>query len=155
MIIIRNLGRSAMHHACRCRTLTPLASLPADSRAMLEALRQMVIAWPRSPLLDAMLIDRYGDQACGIQHLLRCLLTGIGMHARRRVRVGMPHMASISIDEAELLEAIGLDGAEPDPSALARIAGNPKAARLAPLGEALRAAVLAARVPAGDACQQV
>jgi hypothetical protein len=115
------------------RAVPPQAvqNLPGDSRTLLAAVRHMIIAWPRSPAAHAMLIDRYGAGAGGIEHLLRCLLVGIGRTTRRRPAFGSPCCALLLPDEAELLDAIGLDGAEPDPSALVRLAGNPAAERFA------------------------
>jgi hypothetical protein len=107
--------------------------LPPDSRAVLAAARHMICCWPRSPAAEALLIDRFGDAATGIAHLVRCLLVGVARHARRRPLFGAPCCAAVLADEAELLEAIGLDGAEADPSALVRLAGDPRAARFADL----------------------
>ena len=119
----------------------PWLNLPPDSQTILWALRRLVIGWPRPPCLHAALIEAYGDNACGIEHLLRCLLTGIAMHGRQRLEIGAPCCAALLPHEAELLEAIGLDGAEADPSALVRRCDNPAAARLSVLAAGIGAAV--------------
>jgi hypothetical protein len=122
----------------------PWLNLPQDSRTILWALRRLVIGWPRPPCLHAALIEAYGDNACGIEHLLRCLLTGIAMHGQQRLEIGAPCCAALLPHEAELLEAIGLDGAEPDPTALIRLCDNPAAAQLCVIAAGLRAAVAGA-----------
>jgi hypothetical protein len=120
-----------MLQSVRCVPPQAVQNLPGDSRTLLAAVRHMIIAWPRSPAAHAMLIDRYGGGGGGIEHLLRCLLVGIGRTTRRRPAFGSPCCALVLPDEAELLDSIGLDGAEPDPSALARLTGNPEAERFA------------------------
>ncbi len=119
----------------------PWLSLPPDSQTILWALRRLVIGWPRPSCLHGALIEAYGENACGIEHLLRCLLTGIAMHGNRRLEIGAPCCASLLPHEAELLEAIGLDGAEADPSALVRLCDNPAAARLSVLAAGIGMAV--------------
>ncbi len=100
-------------------------------------MRHMIICWPGCSSISGVLIARYGEDATGVEHLLRCLLTGIGMHGRRRLSIGNPAYRGVMPDEIELLEAIGLDGAEPDPSALVRLCASPKGERLAPLAALL------------------
>lgn len=126
----------------------PWLNLPPDSQTILWALRRLVIGWPRPPCLHAALIEAYGDNACGIEHLLRCLLTGIAMHGTRRLEIGAPCCAALLPHEAELLEAIGLDGAESDPSALVRLCDNPAAAQLSVLAAGISAAVAEAHIGA-------
>lgn len=126
----------------------PWLNLPPDSQTILWALRRLVIGWPRPPCLHAALIEAYGDNACGIEHLLRCLLTGIAMHGTRRLEIGAPCCVALLPHEAELLEAIGLDGAESDPSALVRLCDNPAAAQLSVLAAGISAAVANAHVGA-------
>ena len=107
--------------------------LPDDGRAIVAAIRHMVVGWPRSPIAHALLIDRYGDAGVGIEHLLRCLLVGIGRLSQRKLTVGAPCSAFLLPDETALLDAIGGDGAQPDPSALVRLTGTAKGAQLAPI----------------------
>lgn len=126
----------------------PWLNLPPDSQTILWALRRLVIGWPRPPCLHAALIEAYGDNACGIEHLLRCLLTGIAMHGTRRLEIGAPCCVALLPHEAELLEAIGLDGAESDPSALVRLCDNPAAAQLSVLAAGISAAVADAQIGA-------
>lgn len=113
--------------------------LPRNSAAVLSALRHMIISWPCAGSARAALIDAFGDDATGIEHLLRCIVTGIGMYGQRVLRIGIPACTGLLPDEIEILEAIGLDGAEPDPSALSRLCASPKGERLAPLADMLNA----------------
>lgn len=119
--------------------------LPSDAAAMLWAMRHLVVCWPSCHSVRAALLDRYGDDATGIEHLLRGLIAGIAMHGRRRLSIGTPVCAVLLPDEVELLEAIGVDGAAPDASALTRLCASPKGERLAPLANALSEAVARAR----------
>lgn len=128
--------------ATRATIPTPLwLNLPPDSRTILWALRRFVVGWPRPSCLHAALIEAYGDHACGIEHLLRCLVTGIAMHGRRKLEIGAPSCTALLPDESELLEAIGLDGAEADGDALVRLCENPDAGRLAVIASAVGDAV--------------
>ena len=129
---------------------TSWTNLPHDSATVLWAVRHIVICWPDCGNVRAALIDSYGDDATGIEHLLRCLIAGIGMHGRRKLSIGTPACAILLPDEIELLEAIGLDGAEPDPSALSRLTASPKGERLAPLAALISETLRRARTRAPE-----
>lgn len=108
-------------------------SLPADSALLLWAIRQLVVSWPCSGRVRAGLIARFGDNASGIEHLIRCLIAGMAIHGTRTLALGAPCCATVHADERAILEAIGLDGAEPDPSALVQLCGSVRGECLAPL----------------------
>lgn len=108
--------------------------LPDDEALLLWSLRRMVIAWPRCHAVHAALHRRYGDDALGVEHLLRCWLTGIARHAARPLRLGNPACALILPDERTLLRALRAGGED----ALIGLCG-PTAAALRPLTVALAA----------------
>lgn len=109
--------------------------LPDDEALLLWSLRRMVIAWPRCHAVHAALHRRFGDDALGVEHLLRCWLTGIARHAARPLSLGDPACALILPDEGALLHALR---ARDDDAALASLCG-PAAAALRPLTLALAA----------------
>ncbi|EMD81746.1 hypothetical protein [Pacificimonas flava] len=113
-------------------------TLPPESRALLWATRHMVMCWPGCPSVTAALIEVLGEEAMGGEHLLRCLIVGISRRAHRRIEFGSPACRQVLPDEELLLEAIGLDGAEPAPDALRLLTGCGKAPALAPLTAELR-----------------
>lgn len=108
--------------------------LPDDEALLLWSLRRMVIAWPRCHVVHAALHRRFGDDALGVEHLLRCWLTGIARHAARPLQLGDPACALILPDEDALLYALRSPGC----AALAGLCG-PGAATLLPLTAALAA----------------
>lgn len=113
--------------------------LPDDEALLLWSLRRMVIAWPRCHAVHAALHRRFGDAALGVEHLLRCWLTGIARHAVRPLQLGDPACALILPDEVALLCALR---ARDDDPALTGLCG-PAAAGLRPLTAALAAFICA------------
>ncbi|MGI4876362.1 MAG: hypothetical protein ACRYG4_02615 [Janthinobacterium lividum] len=115
-------------------------ALPGDEALLMWSMRRMVVAWPRCHAVQAALHARYGDEALGVEHLLRCWLTGVSRHARRRLVIGDPNCAMLLPDEASLLFV--LRRATPPVAAAAMIealTGNPCAACLLPLASSLAA----------------
>ncbi|TRW18279.1 hypothetical protein [Glacieibacterium frigidum] len=109
--------------------------LPDDEALLLWSLRRMVIAWPRCHAVHAALHQRFGEDALGVEHLLRCWLTGIARHAARPLQLGDPACALILPDEGVLLYALSQAD---DEAALAGMCGS-GAASLLPLTAALAA----------------
>jgi len=119
----------------------PAPALSATEATILWALRRMALMQPlgkaRCHAVHIALQQDFGDHGMGIEHLLRCWLFGLARFADRPLRFGAPACPLLLPDEALMLRSL----AAPDPQALAlliRLAG-PDAARLLPLGQALRA----------------
>jgi hypothetical protein len=113
------------------------ATLPEPDRTLLWAMRHMLLCWPTCGSTRAALHRDFGDDGLAVEHLLRCLLTGIGMHARRPLKMGDPACGAILPDEGAILYVIG---AARDPSrhaaariVLADLCDNRAAATLLPL----------------------
>lgn len=116
------------------------SDLPGDEGLILWSLRRMVVAWPRCHTVQAALHARYGDEALGVEHLLRCWLLGISRHATRHLVIGDPNCALLLADEGVLLFA--LRPATPEIAAgqaLIDLTGNPCADCLVPLARSLAA----------------
>ncbi|MEE4350646.1 MAG: hypothetical protein V2J26_10485 [Pacificimonas sp.] len=113
--------------------LPPVALLPPESRTLLWTARHMVACWPGCSSIRPVLMESLGERAAGAEHLVRCLLVGIGNRVHRRLAFGNPAATALFPDEALMLEAVGLDGAEAAPDALMLLTGCPKARALAPL----------------------
>lgn len=131
------------HDAFRPDARTPapatcLSDLPGDEGLLLWSLRRMVVAWPRCHTVHAALLARYGDDGLGVEHLLRCLLTGVSNHARRKLVIGDPNCTLLLADEGALLFA--LRPSTPPAAAadaLVALTANPCAGCLLPLATAL------------------
>lgn len=114
------------------------ADLPGDEGLLLWSLRRLVVAWPRCHAVQAALHARYGDDGLGVEHLLRCWLTGLSRYARRQLVIGDPHCTLLLPDEGSLLFILR---PSTDPAAAARaiadVTGDPLAVRLLPLARSL------------------
>lgn len=114
------------------------ADLPGDEGLILWSMRRLVVAWPRCHAVQAALHARYGDDALGVEHLLRCWLTGVSRHARRQLVIGDPLCGLLLADEGALLFI--LRRSTPDAAraaAIEALTGAPAATCLAPLAESL------------------
>ena len=112
--------------------------LPGDEALLLWSLRRMVVAWPRSHAVHVALHRRYGDDAPGVEHLMRCLLTGIARHATRPVQLGDPACALVLPDEGALLFALrSSHDVRRTAAALEGLCGRASAGALIPLVVAL------------------
>jgi len=119
---------------------TVWSDLPGDEGLILWSLRRMVVAWPRCHAVQAALHARYGDDALGVEHLLRCWLLGVSRHAKRQLVIGDPNCALLLPDEGALLLALRpATPAEAAGQALVDLTGNPCAACLVPLARSLAA----------------
>lgn len=122
------------------REPTCWSDLPGDEGLLLWSLRRMVVAWPRCHVVHAALQARYGDDGLGVEHLLRCLLTGITQHARRRLVVGDPNCTLLLPDEGALLFVLRpTTPAAAAAAAIVELTGNPCAPCLLPLAGSLAA----------------
>jgi hypothetical protein len=114
-------------------------SLPPPEQLLIWSMRHMLVCWPSCASVRAALHRAYGDEALGVEHLLRCLLTAVGAYSARRLRVGDPTCALLLADEAALLSILRL--ARQDPGAacerLVDLCAAPQAARLLPLAASL------------------
>ena len=118
----------------RPRDGTSLSDLPCDEGMLLWSMRRMVVAWPRCHTVQAALHARYGETALGIEHLLRCWLTGLSRHARRQLVIGDPNCTLLLPDEGALLFILRpTTPAEAAAEAIETLTGNPCAACLMPL----------------------
>lgn len=126
------------HDAFRAAPRSLWADLPGDEGLILWSMRRLVVAWPRCHAVQAALHARYGDDALGVEHLLRCWLTGVSRHARRQLVIGDPLCGLLLADEGALLFI--LRSATPTAARVAAIGaltGAPAATCLAPLAESL------------------
>ncbi len=125
--------------------LPPLASdmswtsLPPPEQLLLWSMRHMLVCWPSCASVRCALHRAYGDEALGVEHLLRCLLTALGAYSSRTLKVGDPTCARLLADESAMLFV--LRSARGDPcaacDALVALCGEPNAARLLPLAASL------------------
>lgn len=104
-------------------------ALPPDEALLIWSVRHLLVCWPTCGSVEAALHARWGDDALGVMHLLRCWLTGLGLHARRPFTVGDPTCAILLPDERALLAQLRA----PSPAGLSRMCENSRAARLLPL----------------------
>ena len=104
-------------------------ALPPDESLLIWSMRHLLVCWPTCGSVEAALHDRWGHDATGILHLLRCWLTGLSLHAQRPFTVGDPTCAILLSDERALLDQLHA----PSTTGLARLCGNDRAARLLPL----------------------
>lgn len=116
------------------------ADLPGDEGLLLWSLRRMVVAWPRCHAVHAALLARYGDEALGVEHLLRCWVLGVTRHAKRRLVIGDPNCTLLLADEGALLYALRPATSAADAgAALVELTGNPCSECLVPLAQSLAA----------------
>lgn len=80
--------------------------LDDDDALLLWSLRRLLVAWPCCHAVRAALHRRFGDEACGVEHLLRCCLHALAKAATRPLRFGDPACALVLADEATLLAAL-------------------------------------------------
>ena len=114
------------------------SDLPGDEGLILWSMRRMVVAWPRCHAVHAALHARYGDDGLGIEHLLRCWLTGVSRHARRQLVIGDPLCGLLMADEGAMLFI--LRSSTPAPArtvTIEALTGNPCSPCLMPLAESL------------------
>jgi hypothetical protein len=125
-------------------------SLPEPERTLLWAMRHMLLCWPTCGSTRAALHRDFGDAGVAVEHLLRCLVTGIGMHARRPLSIGDPACAALLPDEAAILFCVRTAADEARwPAArivLADLCDNRKAVTLLPLAAHLADVVRPRRV---------
>lgn len=116
------------------------ADLPGDEGLLLWSMRRMVVAWPRCHAVHAALHARYGDDALGVEHLMRCWLIGLSRRARRQMVIGDPTCTLLLPDEGSLLFVLRPSSDETAAaSAIAAVTGNPLATCLLPLAASLAA----------------
>lgn len=117
-------------------------SLPPAEQLLIWSMRHMLMRWPSCGSVKSALLAAYGDDALGVEHLLRCLLTGVGAFATRSLAVGDPTCAPLLADEGALLYILRAAPADPAAagSALAELCGTPRAATLLPLAASLATA---------------
>lgn len=110
-------------------------SLPPTEQLLIWSARHMLVCWPSCGSVRSELHRAYGDDALGVEHLLRCLLTALGAFSTRQLRVGDPTCSILLADEAALLAAVRLARREPGFAceALVELCAAPQAARLLPL----------------------
>lgn len=114
--------------------------LPGDEGLMLWSMRRMIVAWPRCHAVQAALHARYDANALGVEHLLRCWLTGLSRHARRQLVIGDPNCTLLLPDEDRLLTVLRPSTPEPVAAgAIAAVTANPLAVCLLPLAASLAA----------------
>ena len=111
--------------------------LPPDEALLLWSLRRLVVAWPRCHAVHAALHRRFGDDALGVEALLRCWLHGLAGHATRPLRIGDPACAHLLPDEAAMLSAFRHAATDGGAAAIDELCGRPAAAVLGPIARAL------------------
>lgn len=79
--------------------------LPDDEALLLWSLRRLVIAWPNCRAVEVALHRRWGDDAPGVAHLLRCWLHALATRSSRPLVVGDPACAMLLADEGAMLFA--------------------------------------------------
>lgn len=114
-------------------------SLPPSEQLLLWSMRHMLVCWPTCGSVRAALHRSYGDEALGVEHLLRCLLTALGAYSARKLKVGDPTCSILLADEASLLFALRSARHDPDAArdAFVDLCAEPRAARLLPLAVSL------------------
>ena len=114
-------------------------SLPPPEQLMIWSMRHMLVCWPSCGSVRSALHQAYGDEALGVEHLLRCLLTALGRYSSRRLRVGDPTCSLLLADENTILLALRSARREPESAraALVEVCGEPRAERLLPLALSL------------------
>lgn len=114
-------------------------ALPRAEQLLLWSLRHMLVCWPTCGSVPSALHDAYGDDALGLEHLLRCFLTAIGAWSARSLAVGDPTCALLLADEGILLYVLRTARADPSAArtALAELCAEPRAGALLPLAASL------------------
>ncbi|MFC3713081.1 hypothetical protein ACFOMD_10890 [Sphingoaurantiacus capsulatus] len=114
-------------------------SLPPPEQLMLWSMRHMLVCWPSCGSVRTALHQVYGDEALGVEHLLRCLLTALGAYSARKLQVGDPTCSILLADEGSILFALRSARHDPDAArdALVDLCAEPRAARLLPLAASL------------------
>lgn len=114
-------------------------ALPPPEQLIIWSMRHMLVCWPSCGSVRAALHRAYGDEALGVEHLLRCLLTAVSAYSARRLQVGDPTCALLLADEAALLAILRLARQEPGAAcdALVDLCAAPQAGRLLPLAASL------------------
>ena len=110
-----------------------------DGALLIWSMRRLVVAWPRCHAVNIALQRRFGEEGLGVEHLLRCWLAGLAMHAARPLSFAHPGAAAILPDEGAILFVLrSADRPEPAGSALAGLCGTEAARTLLPLALALQ-----------------
>ena len=113
--------------------------LPDDAALLIWSMRRLVVAWPRCHAVRAALHRRFGGEALGVEHLLRCWLAGLASHARRPLLLAQPGSTSILADEGAMLFVLRrADEPVVAGAALASLCGCEAARSLLPLAVALQ-----------------
>jgi hypothetical protein len=114
----------------------------ATDACLLWCLRRLAVITPqgstRCPMVHISLQRQFGDAGLGIEHLLRCLVVGLAMHATRRLAFGVPGCPLHTDDENALLALLSDDRQAPEAMAAALVGvGGAAAIVLLPLVAAL------------------
>ena len=114
-------------------------ALPPAEQLLIWSMRHMLVCWPSCGSVRGALLSAYGDDALGVEHLLRCFLTGIGAWSARALTVGDPTCAPLLADEGAMLFVLRAAHREPAAAsaALAELCAAPRAEALLPLAVAL------------------
>ena len=114
-------------------------ALPPAEQLLLWSMRHMLVCWPSCASVRSALHEAHGDDALGIEHLLRCLLTAIGAWSTRSVAIGDPTCALLLPGEGALLFVLRACRSDPDAAraAMAELCAEPRAGALLPLAESL------------------
>jgi hypothetical protein len=117
-------------------------ALPPPEQLLIWSMRHMLLCWPSCGSVKSALHAAYDDDALGVEHLLRCLLAGVGAFATRSLAVGDPTCAPLLADEGALLYILRAAPVDPTAAggALAELCGSPRAAVLLPLAASLATA---------------
>lgn len=117
------------------RVGTSWTRLPPAEQLLLWSMRHMLVCWPSCSSVKSALHSVYDEKALGVEHLLRCLLTGIGALSARSLSIGDPTCALVLGDEAAILDALRTCSRDPDVaiSTLVEVCAEPRAASLLPL----------------------
>lgn len=114
-------------------------ALPPAELLLLWSMRHMLVCWPTCGSVRSALHDAYGDDALGVEHLVRCFLAAIGAWSARSLAVGDPTCALLLADEGTLLYVLRTAQADPSAAraALAELCAEPRAGALLPLAASL------------------
>lgn len=114
-------------------------ALPPAEQLLLWSMRHMLICWPSCASVRSALHAAYGEDALGIEHLLRCLLTAIGVWSMRSLALGDPTCARLLADEGALLDVLRACRSDPEAAraALVALCAHPRADALLPLAVSL------------------
>ena len=118
---------------------TSWTALPPPEQLLIWSMRHMLVCWPSCGSVRAALHATYGDEALGVEHLLRCFLTGLGAWSARALTVGDPTCAPLLPDEGAMLFIVRAAPREPTAAraVLAELCAEPRAEALLPLAAAL------------------